>query len=169
MLVAVDVAYSQETACAAAVCFLDWSDEKTVAEESVLLDIPESYIPGQFYLRELPCIEKVIGLLSQTPEVVLIDGYVWLGRASRPGLGARLYESLGQTAAVVGVAKNPLQSSTHVERVFRGQSQKPLYVTSAGMDPREAAENVLLMAGEHRIPLLLKQVDQLARGAFQRG
>jgi len=93
---------------------------------------------------------------------VIIDGYVWLG-AGRPGLGAHLYEALGQRIAVVGVAKRRFHGAGDAVPVLRGTSQVPLFVTAVGIDPSEAAEGVRRMHGGHRIPTLLKRVDRLSR------
>lgn len=46
---------------------------------------------------------------------------------------------------------------------WRGCSQTPLLVTAAGIEPAEAAAAIGRMAGEFRLPLLLKRADQLAR------
>jgi deoxyribonuclease V len=50
------------------------------------------------------------------------------------------------------------------EEVIRGRSKVPLNVTAVGIDAAEAAECIRRMDGRHRIPTLLKRVDQLARG-----
>jgi deoxyribonuclease V len=47
--------------------------------------------------------------------------------------------------------------------VFRRGSIRPLYVTSAGVDQKKAAERIRMMHGDHRVPTLLKRVDLLAR------
>jgi deoxyribonuclease V len=49
--------------------------------------------------------------------------------------------------------------------VRRGDSQKPLYVTAAGVSAEDAASRISEMHGPFRIPTLLKQVDTLARSA----
>lgn len=163
MLACVDVHYRNDESAVAA-CVLSDSWQAVTAAEEVSIAVPdvEAYIPGSFYLRELPCILKVLSQLTNKPAVILVDGYVWLG-AERPGLGARLYEALGRTTPVVGVAKSSFHGSTGIP-VLRGKSARPLYVTAAGMEAEKAAELVKNMAGEFRVPLLLKRVDQLARG-----
>lgn len=45
----------------------------------------------------------------------------------------------------------------------RGASRRPLYITAIGSDYLTAAEHIREMAGDHRIPTLLKTVDRLAR------
>ena len=47
--------------------------------------------------------------------------------------------------------------------VLRGKSKKPLFVTSVGMETAVAAEKINTMAGEFRIPALLKELDRLTK------
>ena len=69
--------------------------------------------------------------------IFIVDGYVWLGDESHPGLGGHLYAALDRKIQVVGVAK------TH----FVGA----------------APVNVQAMHGAHRLLTLLKRVDALCR------
>jgi deoxyribonuclease V len=108
-----------------------------------------------------------LGEPAELPEAapastVIIDGYVWLG-AGRPGLGAHLYQALGQRTAVVGVAKRRFHGAGDAVPILRGTSQVPLFVTAVGIDLAGAAEGVRRMHGAHRIPTLLKRVDRLSR------
>ena len=110
----------------------------------------------------------MLGLLEASPDVIVIDGYVWFSSWERPGLGARLYEALGRGTAIVGIAKTAFlgaESSPVVSMVHRGGSLRPLYVTAVGMSLEVAAQSVRGMAGRHRIPELVRRVDRLARGA----
>jgi len=91
---------------------------------------------------------------------MVVDGYVMFG--NRPGLGQHLFRSLDGKIPVIGVAKSRFKGFLASE-VFRGGSIRPLYVTSAGMDPKKASEKIRTMHGTHRIPTLLKRVDLLAR------
>ena len=93
----------------------------------------------------------------------MIDGNVRLNQQRKPGLGLSLFDELGELVPIVGVAKNPFHGLDQV-LVKRGDSNKPLYVTAAGIDEHIAAKKVSQMAGEFRIPSLLRRVDQLARG-----
>lgn len=43
--------------------------------------------------------------------------------------------------------------------IFRGTSSKPLFITSAGIDLRDAAEHIEKMHGMYRMPTLLKLLD----------
>ena len=120
---------------------------------------------GAFYKRELPCILAVLQAAATPVEVVVIDGYVWLSEDRKPGLGARLFEALGGATVVVGVAKTGFAGSAFAETVLRGDSEKPLYVTAAGVDATVAAGWIRGMHGEYRLPTLLRKVDRLCRDA----
>ncbi|MCX5894325.1 MAG: endonuclease V [Proteobacteria bacterium] len=122
------------------------------------------YTPGKFYERELPCLLQVLKKVKVPLDVVVIDGYVWLGENS-PGLGAYLYCALGKKVPVIGVAKSKFKGSEHAEKVFRGNSKRPLYITAAGIDPEVATKNTSHMHGTFRIPTLLKKVDFLCRSS----
>jgi deoxyribonuclease V len=124
----------------------------------------QPYEPGQFFRRELPCLLSVLRKLPPV-EVVIIDGYVWLGGSDMPGLGAHLYQALGGRTAVIGVAKTIFKGAEAVCEVFRGKSKRPLFITVAGMSQECAAEHVRSMHGPYRIPTLLKRVDELSKRA----
>jgi deoxyribonuclease V len=163
MLASLDVDYRDEGAVAAGVMFGDWTDDRPSFETTILIDRVLPYEPGQFYRRELPCLLAVLETLDPQPEVIIIDGYVWLGDEGDPGLGAHLHRAIQGKGAVVGVAKTRFLKARVVEEIYRGASRSPLYVTSVGMDLSEAARQVRRMHGPHRIPTLLKRVDRLCR------
>jgi deoxyribonuclease V len=121
------------------------------------------YEPGRFYLRELPCLLAVLARAPAPLAAAVVDGYVWLADETRPGLGAHLFESLGGTVPVVGVAKTRFAGAERALPVTRGDSLRPLWVTAAGIDPTEAAEHVRRMHGPFRIPTALRRVDRLCR------
>jgi deoxyribonuclease V len=163
MLACVDVDYRDDLAIAACLTFSAWQDSRPVRELTEVVREVEPYRPGEFFRRELPCLMQVLGRLEELPSIILIDGYVWLGH-NRPGLGAHLHQALGGKISVVGVAKTRFAGATPVEEVLRGQSSLPLFVSAVGCDLDEAAEEVRTMHGAHRLPTLLKRVDQLCRG-----
>lgn len=161
-LACVDVHYwGDQSATAACVLFDWWTD--TAPRQELVATVPKvhAYVPGSFYLRELPCLLKVLKLVKAQLDTIVIDGYVWLG-PDRPGLGVHLYEALGKQTPVIGVAKSPFRGAAAIE-VLRGNSKRPLLVTAAGIEPRLAAQLIQDMAGEFRVPFLLKRVDQLCR------
>jgi len=165
MIAALDVYYSGTVAVAACVIFEEWSSDAPLGEIQEHIETVEPYEPGSFYLRELPCLLKVLSRLKLRLDAIIIDGYVWLGPENNPGLGARLYKALNGKTPVIGVAKSPFKGAPNAQRVLRGKSTRPLYVTSAGMEPAEAGKKIAAMHGPHRIPTLLKRVDQLCRAA----
>lgn len=158
----VDVDYRETIAVAAGVWLRGWTASEPELEVVTTLDEAAPYQPGELYRRELPCL---LAVLERGPAVgvVVVDGYVWLG-PGRAGLGAHLYQALGERTVVVGVAKSRFLGATDAVPVYRGNSRSPLYVTAAGVSAEEAAGWVAGMHGAHRIPGLLKRVDQLARG-----
>ena len=169
MLACIDVHYYNNHAVAACVSFNNWTDSNPSSQISTTIKDIAPYIPGQFYLRELPCILEVLKLVTKDPEAILIDGHVWLDDNKSPGLGAHLYYNLNQKIPIIGIAKNPFKQSKIANEVIRGNSKKPLYVTTAGIDQKIAVANITKMHGKYRIPTLLKIVDQLSRNMLNRG
>lgn len=161
MLAAVDVQYAGERGLAAAIVFPDWGADWPDAEYLHRVEGVAPYIPGRFSERELPPLLAVLGQVREPIELVIVDGYVTLDAAGRPGLGAHLHEAIG--IPVVGVAKTSFDLSPHAVHVLRGASAKPLYVTAVGVDAAEIAEKVRAMHGPNRMPTLLNWVDQLAK------
>ena len=168
MIAAVDVDYRGEVAVAACVLFPAWESTAPSAEHVATVTRVRDYVPGQFYLRELPALLAVLERIRAPLEAVVIDGYVWLDTRGRPGLGAHLFEALGGKVPVIGVAKRAFAGSAHAVAILRGTSRTPLFVTAAGIDAQRAAEHIHAMAGPHRIPQLLREVDRLARTANAR-
>ncbi len=160
----VDVGYSDSQARAACVVIRDWTDPAPAEEHVAIVDGVEDYQPGEFFRRELPCIQAVLGKIDHDIDCIVIDGYVWLDANGRPGLGAYLYESCDSQIPIVGVAKNSFKDHEHSVELLRGESQRPLYVTAAGLPLSEAVDNVQKMHGNHRVPTVLRRVDQLSRG-----
>ena len=131
MIACLDVDYRQNGAVAAGLVFRDWSDQTDPVrprDASCSIDRVEPYEPGRFYVRELPCLLAVLEMFDPQPEVIVIDGYVWLGDEEDPGLGAHLHRAIGGRSAVVGVAKTRFRRARLVEEVHRGRpAARPLY------------------------------------------
>jgi deoxyribonuclease V len=157
-----DVFYRELEATSACVLFNEWPDSKPAGEIVRRVSPITPYEPGNFYRRELPCLLDILAELPQAPELVIVDAYVWLDSVGRPGLGARLHAELGGRIPVIGVAKSHLQGAPAIP-VIRGKSRSPLFVSSAGIEPREAALRIAQMDGQFRIPTLLRRVDRLCR------
>ena len=161
MIAAFDVHYLEDgSASAAVVLFSDYRDSEPMESYTHILTKTEEYIPGEFYRRELPCILTMLNQIKEEPDEIVIDGYVML--ADKPGLGWHIFESLKRRIPVIGVAKSEFFGAK-AAKVFRGRSTNPLYVTSAGVNLKDASEKIRLMHGPYRIPTMLKRVDLLAK------
>jgi deoxyribonuclease V len=163
MIACLDVHYSRHGARAAAVVSDDWESESSVSEYATIVPAPAKYEPGRFYLRELQPLLSVIRKIVQPIDAYVIDGYCYLSSDHEPGLGAHLMESLDSEAWIVGVAKSRYRNTNHSAPLLRGRSTRPLFITAIGVDYQRAAERVASMAGEFRIPTLLKAADRLSR------
>jgi deoxyribonuclease V len=161
-IVALDVQYTGDTAVVGSVMFESWRQEISDYEWVQSVNCVAPYTPGKFYRRELPCLLAALERAPHAPDLILIDGYVWLSKEGRAGLGAHLFRAFGQKVPIVGVAKTKFRGAP-ARKLLRGKSRSPLFITAAGCDPSSAAFQVGTMAGQHRIPILLKRVDQLAR------
>ena len=164
-IIILDVDYRTDHAVAAWLIASDWKTDLPIAEGVVRVSDVQDYCPGSFYKRELPPLREALAQCSQSFDMIMIDGYVWLDEQQiKPGLGAHLYHALDQRYPIVGVAKNRFKDTRAIE-IQRGNSQRPLHVTTAGCDAPIAAQFVQAMHGPHRIPTLLKRVDRLCRDA----
>ena len=162
MIVALDVHYDEvkHKGTASAVVFEHWEDSIPLATYVADCSNVQPYVPGEFFKRELPCLLAVLATVKQPLTVAIVDSFVAFGEF--PGLGMRLWEALGKTMPVIGVAKTRFRSAICTE-LLRGGSQSPLYVTAVGIDSAEAAANIRKMHGSFRIPTMLKLADQVAR------
>jgi deoxyribonuclease V len=165
MIACIDVGYQEKSALAACVTISDWEASAPVASHSVVIRNVEEYVPGLFYKRELPCIEAVLNDLGANPDVIVVDGYVWLDAQGKKGLGAHLFELLNGAIPVIGVAKTSFATATNAIEVFRGQSSRPLWVTAIGTNEFDAAKLVRSMHGNQRIPTILTLVDRLSKSS----
>ena len=145
--------------------FHQWTDADAAWELTLQASNCGEYEPGAFYKRELPALIQALDCCPVTPELIVMDAYVFFDEHGRPGLGHKLWEHLGRKVPVVGVAKTKFMSAASQWEICRGSSKTPLYVTAVGYSLDQAKVDVLSMHGEHRMPTLLKRVDQLARAA----
>ena len=163
MLLAVDVHYRAPAAQVSGVAFSHWTDAKPERIYHCAVDKVQDYEPGKFYLRELPCILRLLDAHDLAPMTIIIDGYVYLGEASRPGLGMHLYSQLQGRVPVIGVAKSRFKGTPASTEIRRGRSTSPLFVTSVGVELETAKRNILAMHGRHRLPDLLRIADRACR------
>jgi deoxyribonuclease V len=162
MILAVDVHYREAFAKAVSIEFGNWDDTSPTKINEAFISETEAYVPGAFYKRELPCILEVLKETAQDAlSLIIVDGYVFLDDDKKAGLGKYLYDALGEKNPVVGVGKNGFANNTkHVIELKRGESKKPLFVTSIGIDVSQAANHVQRMAGAYRMPDLLRLLDR---------
>jgi len=108
------------------------------------------------------CLLEALKVLDDI-ELIVVDGYVWLDEESHKGLGYHLYDALAVKVPIVGVAKAKFGNTPTVCELLRGESEKPLYITTKDMELEEAKKAIASMYGKYRFPTLLKEVDSLAR------
>jgi deoxyribonuclease V len=165
LFAAVDVCYlGSGGARAALVAASDPGFGDVAGSRTAMVAQVAGYRPGEFWLRELPPLRAVCRGVADLA-LIVVDGYVDLDPAGRPGLGARVHAEFG--VPVVGVAKTLFRGAVHAAHVRRGRAARPLYVTAAGMSVADAARLVGQMAGNFRIPDALRLADRLARGLEQ--
>lgn len=81
----------------------------------------------------------------------------------KKGLGAHLYDALANKIPVIGVAKTFFKNAVNYIEIYRGESTKPLYVSSIEIDLNYSADLIRNLKGKFRIPDVLKEVDRLSR------
>lgn len=163
MILVIDVDYREDKAIAAGVLFQNWEDGEPSQELTAPILTVAEYEPGQFYKRELPCVLALLQQLEQLPEFIVIDGYVYLDGNQKPGFGMHLYDALAGKSVIIGVAKSRFKDTPAETEIFRGGSKRAMYVTAVGIGAAEAKGFIMRMHGAHRIPTLLKRVDQLSK------
>ena len=161
MIALLDVHYFEDDSARAACVVIEDFPCDTISEQRVVqVQNVEPYLSGQFYRRELPCLLAVLEEMESSIDCMVVDSYVDLPEGK--GMGRRLFESFDENVPVVGVAKTKFQNAES-RCVLRGESERPLFVSAAGMDTEEAGEKIESMHGEFRIPDMIRLVDQLAR------
>jgi len=158
-----DVYYETGVARAGCVLVKDCIGGDVIEQFSLDREIDGDYVPGEFYRREMPILCDCIDQLASKLDCIVVDGYVWLA-SERPGLGAHLFDHYQGRYMVIGIAKKQFQGNDLAIEVLRGKSERPLYVTSQGIEPGEAAALVGQMEGTYRIPAMHKLADSLSRG-----
>jgi len=165
MILAFDTYYYDGKAKTICLEFEQWNQSTDFKVHTEIIDNVAEYIPGEFYKRELPCILSLLNKIDlKKVEVIIVDGFVYLDDEKKYGLGGHLYEKLNQKIPIIGVAKTNFASIEKYKRsLLRGDSQKPLYVTAIGIELDDAFQKIESMAGEFRMPTLLKEMDRLTK------
>ena len=161
MIYAFDTYYYEDFAKTVCIAFEDWSSEQENEIFNEKTKITADYESGAFYKRELPCILSLLEKIQLKPNDII---YVTLNDEGKIGLGGYLFEALNRKFPVIGIAKNGFSSPDSKRReVFRGESKKPLFLTSIEIDVDDVKKNIEKMHGNFRFPTLLKKLDQLTR------
>nr|WP_294780930.1 endonuclease V [uncultured Flavobacterium sp.] len=165
MILAFDTYYFDQKAKTVCLEFSEWNESKNFKVYTETIDNVSEYIPGEFYKRELPCILSLLNKIDLSViRAIIVDGFVYLDDEKKYGLGGHLFEKLNKEIPIIGVAKTNFASiEKNKKSLFRGDSKKPLYITSIGIDLDEAFSLVEKMNGEYRMPTLLKELDRLTK------
>ena len=160
-----DVGYGDASALVGVVLLDEFEDARAASEYVVEAGPVEPYVPGEFWRRELAPLLRAVHPAIADLSVCVIDAYVDLGRARRPGLGRMLHVSTG--LPVIGVAKSFYPDTPREYEVRRGSSRRPLYVSAAGFDLDEAKRCIVRMAGDARVPTMFRRADELSKARRQ--
>jgi deoxyribonuclease V len=165
MILAFDTYYFDNKARTICLAFDSWTTTDNFVIYSEILEDIEDYTSGEFYRRELPCILSLLKKINiDKIEIIVVDGFVFLDDVNKLGLGGYLDRHLESKIPIIGVAKNNFATIQKNKRILlRGESKKPLFVTSIGIDIDKATEHIKSMAGNFRIPTLLKHLDSLTK------
>ena len=175
MILALDSYYKDDICNTSLVIFKHpWSDSP-IYQDTIYTKVTSEYIPGEFYKRELPGIIMILKKLQKEKidlwehiTTIIVDGFVTLklGDKEWGGLGYYLQEyleSIGCNKRIYGVAKSKFGDCDQISKlIYRGKSEKPLYVQST-FNIDIAANVIQQLHGKYRIPTILKSVDQLSR------
>jgi deoxyribonuclease V len=165
MILAFDTYYYGGKAKTVCLEFTEWNQSDNFKIHTEIIENVEEYIPGEFYRRELPCIMSLLNQFDlKNIKYIVVDGFVYLDDEKKYGLGGYLYEKLNKEIPIIGVAKTNFASIEKEKRtLLRGDSKKPLFVTAIGIELDDAFRKVESMAGEFRMPTLLKEMDRLTK------
>lgn len=157
------------------IIFKDWKDREPIDKISVIIDNFGSYVPGEFYKRELPGVMKLLERIDLNNfDTIILDSHVWLWNEEespskpKPGLGAHLYEKLNRRDInIIGIAKSYYRDNNlHTFHCTRGNSKNPLYVDSINLK-EDYSEVIRTMHGDFRIPYLIKLADTKSKLNFK--
>ena len=174
MILAIDTYYLSDKAKTVGILFKDWID--LVPEEIITswTDQFGPYIPGKFYLRELPPIldllEKIQGKEERITYIIL-DGFLRIHDKEtgelREGLGDMLLRRIKPwNPCLIGVAKKDFGGTGLIYGEALGYTRgpkgsTPLWIQGGGgLSNEEALRLVKRMKGQYRLPELLRLLDK---------
>lgn len=167
MKLVMDVHFENGGARAAAVAFDDWAAfEPTRTFATAVHQVEKPPARGQLDLRELPCLLQLLSEHGLAPELIVINGFVYLDAQETAGLGRHLYDALGGQCPILGVSKSTMAGDTPAQfEVYREEETRPLIVTCAGLDLGAGKARLRTMHGKKRVPTLMKLATRLAKNA----
>jgi deoxyribonuclease V len=115
-------------------------------------------------VAELAGVLQLLHEHALQPELIVIDGPVYLDATEKPAWGHELYDALGGRSAVVGLSTREIPGLPAQFKVWRDEEARPLVVTCIGIDLGAAKVRVRTMHGRRRVPTLMKLAARLARG-----
>ncbi len=185
-LAGVDAAYEKDDRrLFGAAVVVSWPDLKVVETVGVSGPVPFPYIPGLLSWREAPILLAALQKLTQTPDVVLVDGQGIahprrLGLASHVGLLAgiptigcaksRLCGAMGELGREKGSVCPLTMDGMRVGWVLRSRTGcRPLFVSPGHrISLEESLAIVQKCLGPYRLPLPLRAAH-LAANQQRRG
>ena len=167
-----DIEGSNKTNCSIAALLFDQFESKEIIKSyhvDLITNVAE-YVSGEFYKKEMPCLQYMWNNLPQNIknqiDTVIVDSLydLWDGR---PGMGHHFHDWLiseGYNVEVMGIAKKKFKdNSLYITKVIRGNdSTTPLNVNGSDKT-KDYKKIVQSMAGDYRIPYMVKEVDKLSR------
>jgi deoxyribonuclease V len=197
--IAIDAYYKDNICHVVGGIFNKWVDEHASKFIYADVKIGSEYIPGEFYKRELPGIVELLKQIDLNEfDTIIIDGYVYLKELGyisarnefvsgpiKRGLGCHLRMALAKhylerkakkRLNIVGIAKTLYGDDSEYGICYRGESKKPLYITSFNLYFGKYGKllcsfglirAIKRMSGCYRIPTIIKEVDTETKKYFK--
>jgi deoxyribonuclease V len=183
-VVGLDVSYATDSDRVVAAAVVIEPATLRVVEQVTVAGVAEfPYVPGFLAFREVPVLERALGLLKTRKEVLVCDGY-GVAHPRRFGLACHLGVVTGIPA--FGVAKTPFlggyaepgeqrgefselrDSGELLGRVLRTRYRvKPVFVSVGHrISLAEATALTLALTPKYRLPETTRQADHLSRRAL---
>lgn len=94
-----------------------------------------------------------------TVDCIIVDGF-HPDDAYKLGLEGPPFQKLKGKTPVIGVAKSNFLKNRHCSKeVYRGESSKPPYITSVGLELADATSQIKKTHSQYKMPLLFQQLD----------
>ncbi len=174
----VDIAYSGETAVAAAVLY-DMAFPGFVEQATAVAEVKFPYVPGYLFFREGPAVQAALAKLARSPDLILVDGH-GIAHPKKAGYACLLGALLEIPS--IGCAKSRLVGNYHEPGMGKGdvspltfagetvgavvrtrRGVRPVFVSAGHLtDLDEAVAIVLRCSPKYRIPEPLRAADALA-------